>query len=230
MNYTLQDRGYFDVLKMVSDDLNEQRIHYALVGGTGVQARIADISCRAQKTSIPGALSLEHVLRPTNDLDITSTADESFFVGFFNRIQETNPTVIVLDERPRCKQIVMPVKGKKEQTRVFINYQTGPQDFSGLDARFYESCLETATPLTLSYRGSQADVLVASPECLIASKLTRGDPKDVFDISTLLRTMKSYRQIGGRLDQKAVVSYLERAGKGYMIGRLAEIRAQITKE
>ncbi|MEK6889835.1 MAG: nucleotidyl transferase AbiEii/AbiGii toxin family protein [Nanoarchaeota archaeon] len=231
MNYTLQNRGYFDVLKMVADDFNQEGVNYALVGGTGIQSRISDISCRAQKTTIPGTNNLEHVLRPTNDLDITSDADEEFFTGFFNRIQALNhPNVVVLDERPRSKKIVMSIKGKKDPIGVFVNYQTGPQDFSGLDTGFYSDCLETATDLILPYRGSKAQIRVATPECLVASKLTRSDPKDIFDISTLLRTMKTYRQFGGRLDENVVKAHLERAGKGYMVGRLAEIKAQITKE
>jgi hypothetical protein len=90
--------------------------------------------------------------------------------------------------------------------------------------------LDSATLLDLRYGNQTASVRVAAPECLIASKLTRNDPKDIWDIGALLKTMRIYRNKIGKLKEAKIQDYLTRSGKSEMIGRLAEIKKQILKE
>ena len=227
MHYTLQDRGYFNALKIITDEFSRQGMPYALVGGAGTQARIANLLCRVQKTDIPNAVGLEHLLRETKDFDITSNVPEETWIGYFNELQALHPNISVTTERIRSKQLQ--IHGKEEAT-VFINYQTGPQDFSGLDESFYKECIETAEPLRLRYSGTNLSVQVATPECLITSKLTRSDPKDVWDIAALVKTMKKYRQYSGKLKQDKIQEYLRRANREEIIGRYDEIKKQIIKE
>lgn len=227
MNYTLRNRGYYDVLKIIAEELESQGIEYALVGGAGVQARIADFFCKKQKTGISDAHGLEELLRETKDFDITSNASEADFIRYFNEIQALNPNVSVYHERARSKKIKF--RGK-EEVSVFLNYQTGVQDFIGLDEYFYAQCIETAEPIKLKYNGGGFFVKVATPECLVSSKLTRNDPKDIWDIGALMKSMKLCKPSSGKLRQGKIEMYLKRAKKEEIIGRLNEIKKQILKE
>lgn len=227
MNYTLRDRGYFDALKILAEEFDRREINYALVGGTGIQARISNILCRAQKTDIGNASGLEYLLRETKDFDITSNASEGVFVNYFNELQIVHPNVMIHPEGIRNKR--MKVRGK-EDVNIFINYQTGPQDLAGLDEYFYNECINTAENLNLRYGNTNFSVSVATPECLITSKLTRNDPKDIWDMGALMKTMKIYKQYSGKLRQGRIEKYLKMANKEEMIGRIGEIKKQILKE
>lgn len=227
MNYTLKDGVYFNALGILTSEFERQGIDYALVGGAAIQARISDTICRRQKTNIRDAVGLEHLLRETKDFDITSNVPEETFVRYFNELQATIPNVSILPERARSKR--MKIKGK-EDALIHINYQTGPQDFVGLNEDFYQECIRTAQPLRLKYNGTATTVNVATPECIVTSKLTRSDPKDIWDIATLLRTMKMYKQQAGKFKESKVRDYLESAGRGEIFGRFGEIKRQILKE
>jgi len=228
MNYTLIDRGYFDTLKLLTEEFDRKGIKYALVGGAGIQARISNILCKAKKTDISNAIGLEHLLRQTRDFDITSNASEDVFVNYFNELQALHPSITVNHEGIRSKRIKF--RRKDGEINVLINYQTGPQDLAGLDKYFYNECINNAENLNLRYGKNGLLVSVATPECLITSKLTRNDPKDIWDIGALMKTMKMYRQYSGKFRQSKVEEYLRRANKEEMIGRLAEIKKQILKE
>jgi hypothetical protein len=202
MNYTVRDRGYFDLLGKVSEEFERADMRYALVGGTGIQVRIADLLCRSQKVSIKEVPELETLLRKTKDF-------------------------IIRPEGIRSKRVI--ARGK-EKTDVLLNYQTGPQDLAGLDESFYTECIETAEDLFLKYGGSEIMVSVARPEYLIASKLTRDDPKDIWDIGMLLKTIEQNRNHSRKFKPSKVRSLLERANRGEIYGRLEEIRKQILKQ
>ena len=221
------DREYYDTLKILTEEFDRKGIQYALVGGAGIQARIADFFCKNQKTDISNTIGLESLLRETKDFDITTNSPEEVFVNYFNELQAINPNVSVFPERLRSKRIK--VSGK-EEISVFLNYQTGPQDFAGLDEHFYLDCIETAQPINLKYSNEECSVFVATPECLIASKLTRNDPKDIWDIGAVMKGMKMCRPQSGKLRQGMIEKYLIRADKGEIIGRLNEIKKQIIKE
>jgi hypothetical protein len=227
MNYTVRDRGYFDLLGKVSEEFERADMRYALVGGTGIQVRIADLLCRSQKVSIKEVPELETLLRKTKDFDITTNSSEEAFVTFFNQIQAINPGIIIRPEGIRSKRVI--ARGK-EKTDVLLNYQTGPQDLAGLDESFYTECIETAEDLFLKYGGSEIMVSVARPEYLIASKLTRDDPKDIWDIGMLLKTIEQNRNHSRKFKPSKVRSLLERANRGEIYGRLEEIRKQILKQ
>jgi len=227
MNYTLRDRGYFDALKILAEEFDRQGVKYALVGGTGVQARISSILCKAQRTDIGNAMGIEHLLRETKDFDITSNSLEEVFVSYFNELQSLHPNVMINHEGIRSKR--MKVRGKNE-INVSINYQTGPQDLAGLDEYFYNECINTSEDLNLKYGNTNFLVSVATPECLITSKLTRNDPKDIWDIGALMKTMKMHKKYSGKLRQGRIEKYLKMANKEEIIGRFAEIKKQILKE
>ncbi|MAG45719.1 MAG: hypothetical protein CMH63_03035 [Nanoarchaeota archaeon] len=222
MKYTLKDRDYFDSYRVLTDELNRKGFDYAVVGGSGIQATISDLFCKNQGTNIKDATGLEHLLRKTKDIDLTSTNSEYEFVEMFNELQALNPEISVdyINEKSR--------KLKINGTPVFINYQTGPADFRGLSDKFYNDCVGESEKLNLSYKNSKADVYVAKPEFLVASKLTRNDPKDIWDITSLLRTVENYST--EKFDRNKLKGYLEESGKGSYFGRFVEIEKQILEE
>lgn len=228
-NYTLRNGDYFDLLGRVTEGLNEEGIEYALVGGTGVQARICDIIGRARRLPIRSTEELDLLLRPTSDYDITTKSDEAKFVRFFNTLQAKNTPHILVE--PKGKRTARIIFNGTKKIAVTANYQTGPQDFMGLDDEFYEEVIQTADTLDLAYNSHRINVRVAQPEALVASKLTRSTVKDVVDIVSLLRAINTY---GGEsldtFDEEKVRNTLERAGKGEMFGEFEKIRAQVFKE
>lgn len=228
-NYTLRNQDYFDLLGRVTEGLDEEGIEYALVGGAGVQARICDIIGRARQVPIRSADELDLLLRPTGDYDITAKSTEQDFVKFFNALQAKNaPHILVEQKGKRSARIVF---DGTEKIAVTANYQTGPQDFMGLDDEFYEEVIQTADMLNLAYNSHRISARVAQSEALVTSKLTRSTVKDVVDIVSLLRAINTY---GGQsldtFDEEKVRSTLERAGKGEMFSELERINAQVFKE
>jgi hypothetical protein len=225
--YTLRSAEYFEVLRRVSEQLDKQNIAYALVGGGGIQARIADLLCRVNKTDIPNVPGLETLLRETKDLDITTEAEESDFIRFFNELDLSNPNISVKPRTIRSKRIIL---NEDDRPEVYINYQTGPQDLAGLDETFYHECIDTAEKLTLKRGNINYRVHVALPEYLITSKITRNDPKDIWDIGALLKLMKQYPGYCKKFRASRIKDMLQRAGKEEIYGRLEEIRKQILKQ
>ncbi|MHA1866261.1 MAG: hypothetical protein ACTSWZ_07130 [Candidatus Heimdallarchaeaceae archaeon] len=230
MNYTLKDRGYFEILKIVSEEFSRQKIRYALVGGAGVQARIADILSKAQETDVSNVQGLENLLRGTKDLDITSNASEEDFIKYFNEVQALNPAINISSGGVRSKKFSLKGRRGKELVAICLNYQTGPQDLSGLDESFYNECIQTSEILNLNYGNKEIGVSVAKPEYLVASKLTRSDTKDIWDIGALLRTIKQNPSVAREFNPDKVKELLERANRGEIYGRLDEIRKQILAE
>jgi len=230
-NYTLQKQGYFETLNRISQELDRQGIEYALVGGAGVQARIANALSLVRRTDISNIPELEHLLRDTKDFDITSWASKEDFVKFFNVLQASNhPRLTVTPYRSGSNIVTLSGNKRREKpTEIYMNYQTGPEDFKGLDSKFYEECIDSAQPLQLWNGNEKCEVNVAKPEFLVSSKLTRYDPKDIFDIGNLLRVIWKNRGYVERFDYSLVKEILERNKKGELYSRLEEIRDQILK-
>lgn len=229
-NYTLRDWEYFELLKILVEGLDLSNIDYALVGGGATQAHIASILSKAHRTTIPKVPGLDLILRPTKDLDITSRASSEGFANYFANLQHINePHIEITPKQSRKVQISYKGRNRHEPVTINMNYQTGPQDFAGLDDHFYNECINSARKVDLSYRNEKVSVKVASPVCVITSKLTRSNSKDTFDISNLLNVIYYY---GGGLksfDFDKVREYLMHAGKPEIYGRLEEIRAQVIK-
>ncbi len=228
IKYTLANRDYFDLLGSISEQLDRSEINYALVGGTGVQARIANIVFEAKKEDILTA-RLELLFRGTKDFDLAATSNEEQFIRFFNEFQALNPNA-TLGSQGKRKQRQITYRGSKTPMEVFLNYEVGPQDFTGLDDSFYYDCVNHAELLRLKNGNKSIRVYVARPEHLITSKLTRYDPKDILDIGNLLKVMQIYGQKAGKLDSHLIKTYLEKADKVELIGRLDEVRKQVLKE
>ncbi|GAI22573.1 unnamed protein product, partial [marine sediment metagenome] len=126
-----------------------------------MQARITDILCRSNRTDASNVVGLETLLRETKDIDITTRAEQTDFVRFFNELQASNSNIFVEPEGIRSRRIIL--KGGKK-TQVYLNYQTGPQDLAGLDEAFYHECINTAENLILRNGNISSRVYVAVPD------------------------------------------------------------------
>mgnify|MGYP001591437539 CR=1 FL=1 len=169
-NYNLRDWGYFKLLQLLSEGLDFQEIDYALVGGGAVQARIAHAFNAYENMTAPEIP--EPMLRRTKDFDITTHSSEGELATFLNHLQLENEPLTIRPKQPR--RVVLTITGRNAApASVVLNYQTGPRDFSGLSDSFYDECLRTAEDLYLEYNNEGLMVRVATPECIIASKLTR---------------------------------------------------------
>ena len=227
-NYTLRDWGYFKLLQMVAEGLESEDLKYALVGGGATQARIVDLFYRNDGLAVPNIPGVEFLLRKTKDLDITSHSDYADFVSLFNHLQAESSQRLSVNPKGN-KRAVLTYNGRKssEPVVVSINYQTGAQDFSGLDNRFYNECIETAEDLEIVYNNEVARVRVATPESIVTSKLTRNSPKDIVDISNLLKVIKRY---SGTFDDALVREHLRRVGKENCFEMLDQIVDEVLRE
>ncbi|MDP3698022.1 MAG: hypothetical protein Q8R47_00395 [Nanoarchaeota archaeon] len=227
-NYTLGDWGYFKLLQLVAEGLDFQGINYALVGGGAVQARVIEAFNKYEKITAPNVPEL--LLRKTKDFDITTHSTEGELVLFLNLLQLENEPLSIRPKQPRRVNIFY--SGRNfAPVSVVLNYQIGPQDFSGLGEQFYNECLNTAEDLYLRYNNEEVRVRVATPECIIASKLTRSSPKDIVDISGLLRVLARYESRSAKpFNYELVKQYLKEAGKEHCFQNLDEIMTEVLKE
>ena len=224
-NYNLRDWGYFKLLQLISEGLEFREVDYALVGGAAVQARIVHAFNTYEGLTAPNIP--EPMLRRTKDFDITTLSSEGELVHFLNLLQLENEPLIVRPKQPL--RVNLTYSGRNaEPVTVLLNYQTGPQEFSGLSDEFYAECLRTAEDLFLHYNNEEARVRIATPECIIASKLTRSSAKDIVDISGLLRVLDSYQKKGAKpFNYELVRSYLKEAEKEYCYQNLETIMTEV---
>ncbi len=228
-NYNLRDWGYFKLLQMIAEGMDHLDINYALVGGGAIQAQIVNVFNNYENVTAPDVSEL--LLRKTKDFDITTRSNEVDLIHFLNMVQLENEPLSIRPKQPR--RVNMTYRGRRgtEPISVMLNYQIGVQDFSGLGEEFYNDCLDTAEDLYLNYNNEDMRVRVATPECIVASKLTRASPKDIVDISMLLKVLTSNKSKGVRpFNYDLVKSYLKEAGKEYCYETLATIVAEVLKE
>ncbi len=228
-NYTLQDWGYFKLLQLLAEGLDFNEIDYALVGGGAVQARIIDAFSKYENVKAPDVSEL--LLRKTKDFDITTQSDEGDLVYLLNFLQLENEPLSIRSKQPRRVNLSYFGRRGFSPISVTLNYQTGPQDFSGLGEQFYNECIRTAEDLYLFYNNEDLRVRVATPECIVASKLTRASPKDIVDISGLLKILARYEKNGAKPFNYGLVKiYLTEAEKGYCYQTLDAIVTEVLKE
>lgn len=227
-NYTLGDFGYFKLLQLVAEGFDFQEIDYALVGGGAVQARVVEMFNKYEQITAPDVPEL--LLRKTKDFDITTRSSDAELVSFLNLLQFENEPLSIRPKQPR--RVNLTYFGRNfAPVSVILNYQTGPQDFSGLGEQFYNECLDTAEVLHLRYNNEEVRIRVATPECIIASKLTRSSPKDIVDISGLLRVLARYEGRSAKsFNYGLVKQYLKEAGKEHCFQNLDEIMEEVLKE
>ena len=105
--HTLLDIEYFELARSIDEFASEKEIPYAVVGGCAVQAHLADIMTTpnpifgGNKSLRDARLELNHMFRPTDDIDAVMLTDEKGGViahNLIQHIQERSPSDIYCDD------------------------------------------------------------------------------------------------------------------------------------
>lgn len=157
-------------------------IPYTLVGGGAVQVYVCAAAIKqGGVSSVKEIQGLPFILRKTGDIDLSFQYDDTEIVKKFN--------LIIADTAGNyrfhnfTKRFVIQHKTQ----RFNLNYQTEPDDLKE-NSSYYEDIIRTALSVELPYKADRLQLKIARPEYLIASKLTRGRPKDQVDISLILKS------------------------------------------
>jgi len=216
--YTILDDSFYETLSSFAEELDRNKIQYALVGGAAVQSKIASVLSKNGKMSLNDIGGLDFLVRKTGDLDIAldNISDERL-VELFNSYNALNPP----------NKHLHPVTNKSLRTRkdININLETCPEDFKGLP-KSYSDIVYTSEPIVLRKGNNYAHISIAKPEYLVASKLTRLAEKDRIDIYNLIKTMHGNKEKFGFEEVKNI---LKANAKEDRIDFLKEIHFEIIK-
>ena len=213
MLYTVADAEYLFALNRFNTVMREGSVNPVLMGGAGVQALVAHYVGRGGERSIEEMMASEDLregtnLRRTNDGDFLTVTDydNPTLLGIVGRLAgESIPTenglYDISIERRATKRPVLYVTGLNGEARVMFNLLTGPGSQKRLDPKHYEAFFEQAIEVTLVNDDGTCTLYVERPEHLIANKLARGVPKDLFDTAVLVETMD---ETGNDLDRKEI--------------------------
>lgn len=182
--FTIRNENFFRALQVLSQELYEQGIPYAVVGGTAVQVRLANLVSKNGEENFNRCPSMDILLRKTGDIDLATDSTLEDMVTFFNMLQAQTPDVSVRSSVEY--HAGMCVGGES----VAVNYQVSPEQFKGLTTH-YKEIINTAVPRTIRRGRNQATVYVPSDNYLLASKIIRGKEKDKIDAVNLIKAIKS---------------------------------------
>ncbi len=210
--YTIVDEIFMDTLNIISQYFKD--IPYAIVGGGAVQIYVASVAAKENHAnSIRDIQNLSFMLRRTGDIDLSFQYDLTELTKTFNLIIKDISGYYRFHSFD--KRFVI----QQGHQRLNLNYQTEHSDLKGISP-YYDDIIQTAITVDLPYKSRDIGIKIATPEYLIASKLTRIKPKDQADIVILLKAME---KDGYPFDSEEVRAILKSVQKqdNYMI--LAEL-------
>ena len=195
---TLLDTEYFDLISTLHDFSEDTEVKYAIVGGGAIQAYLADIltnkhgNRKPKFESIRDAKSqLEHVFRPTDDIDIVMLTKENPSFFSFNLEQYIHQNYQPNSIKPSHK--AMTVSRNGHQMRVQL--ATDPKIYRGFEDELFNYQVESANKLKLIYdhrgKGKSTTVFVPKPEVLVLPKISRFNPGDIIDLNNLTKGLKA---------------------------------------
>jgi len=201
--YTLLDEAFYVGLKLVDDAFKEEGVKdLTIVGGTATQAHILDLLSEHGKRTIDDLVqhkdvSARETIRPTDDYDLACSLNDNKVIhrvigklhGYPLDVDEDHSYHIDV-VREGEKRPVIKVTSYGPDAIIRLNVSTKPKDLERLDTKWYNYFLEHAKPLNLSYGKVPLKMRAIKPEHLVAAKLTRYAPKDMFDIHTLTNVME----------------------------------------
>lgn len=224
--YTIGDEFLWNVLTSFSEELARAKIPYSLVGGVGVQARIANILSDKGKHPIQAIQGLDLLVRQTGDLDIATSIngdeEDSKLVTLFNTYSNLNQSFLV---QPITTKALRVQSRTNPSSMINISLETNPGDFKGL-TKSYDDIIKTSEAITLKKTNQPFDISVASPEYLVASKLTRLEDKDRRDIFNLLNCLYKKK---GSFNYDFVETILKLNDKSESAEYLRSVHYDITK-
>ncbi|MDP1694578.1 MAG: hypothetical protein Q8L34_03485 [Candidatus Woesearchaeota archaeon] len=188
-HFTLLDEAYGRLMERVTGVFTANEIPYVVVGGSGIQLAITSALTQNGKVSTAQKkYELRGLLRPTDDIDMAVKAERLEVGNALQELTASDPTLDVSLPYDRTPTVNITCK-EGVPRRIHLNIQTDQAEFKGLTA-WYDEIIAGGRPLTISYNNHPGfQVVVAEPEFLIASKLTRARPKDIVDIFNLLNVL-----------------------------------------
>jgi len=227
---TLLDREYFDLVGTLNDFAEENGVRYAIVGGGAVQAHLADILTnksghrKPKFESIRDARSqLEHIFRPTEDIDIVMLTDENHKFFSFNLEQYIRDMYQPKSVTQSHKS--MGVARNGHQIRVQL--ATDPKAYKGFEDELFNYQVESAVEMDLIYdhrgKGLTTNVVVPKPELLILPKISRFSSGDIIDVNNLTKALKSSGRGFDRAEVRSLVKEFAPERADILMSNLDEI-------
>ncbi len=197
--YSLEDREFAFLLQKVGEQLVKSKVDYAVVGGVAAQIQTVGAICSGEKKPLEDLILMEQIserknLRRTNDLDIIIDTPDVLPIleGLTGETTTSNDIFTVQLERRGIKRPIYIVKSLNGEARISLNISNGPRDLERLFAGNYYIFLHEAEDVEFSYEDLHPKIRVLRPEHIIATKLTRYNPKDQFDICNLIDLSLKY--------------------------------------
>ncbi len=194
---TLLDKEYFELVETLDSFAKENSIPYVIVGGGAVQAHLSDILTNPSQNQKPlyqsmreARAQLEHVFRPTDDIDIVMLTNENY--RFFSYELENH-----IRERfsPNIKKSHKSLGVIKNGHQMRVQLATDPKIYQGFDDALFNYQVESATELDITYdhrgKGCSSKIVVPKPEVLILPKISRFSSGDRIDIYNLTKALSS---------------------------------------
>lgn len=199
--YSLEDREFTFLLQRVGEQLVKSKVDYAVVGGIAAQIQIVGAICKGEKKPLEDLILTEQVserknLRRTNDLDIIIDIPNVLPIleELTGETTTNNDIFTVQLERRGIKRPIYAVKSLNGEARIALNISNGPKDLERLFAGNYYIFLHEAENVDFGYEDLHPKIRVLKPEHIIATKLTRYNPKDQFDICNLIDLALKYNK------------------------------------
>jgi len=193
--YKITDEEYFWALGEVCDNFDENGIDNVLVGGVATQLYVASLIC-GENTNLNES-GVEKILRSTDDYDIcTSNGNHGQTRAVLNSLSyevETEDNIYQISlERDGAKKPILNVDSATAPEgghRIMLNISYDGSDHRVLAPCHYEDTVATGRKVELAMNDNlKISVNIARPEYIIASKLTRFNDRDKYDIELILDT------------------------------------------
>jgi hypothetical protein len=161
--YRIVDSACLDVLRALGEAFESEAVPFALAGGMGVQALLA-------------SAGLDHLLRPTGDLDIVVHAEDAVVVRALNGLAAAHEELSVVQNPAAKNARVGPLN---------VDWINEPSKVRGMEEAWARS-VERARVV----RVRRLEVPVQQPEVLVAAKLTgqKVRPQDELDIAAVFQS------------------------------------------
>jgi len=161
--FRIVDPICLDVIRALRDAFDEEGLPFAIAGGMGAQALLAEAG-------------LEHLLRATGDVDVVVNADDARIVRALNRLAADHQELTVVQNPAAKNARVGPLN---------VDWINEPSRLRGM-----EDALAVSVERARVVRVRQLELPVQEPEVLVAAKLTgqRVRPQDELDVAGVLQS------------------------------------------
>lgn len=223
--YTIKDDFVWRTLSSFKDEVERQRIPYSLVGGVAVQARIADLLSEDGRWDIYGVPNLDSLIRPTGDFDFALDVSKNDNVSNDNLSYLFNIFISNANNFSAKQISSKSMRINQNDQSIILNCETCPEDFKGLP-KFYQDIIDSSENISLRKNNSHLDIVVPKIEYMLASKATRAEEKDIFDMYNLINHSLDKKK---PVDKEFIRNVLKESGKENCFEHIQRIYYELTK-